>query len=160
MLLSSVALAEIIKIGFGPPAEVRIRIGAETGITTVSHDVPLSMTGDGTPISGVPAGVIIEVSARRATAREMNHTSYVLTVDSSVPLSSGLGTIPFTEISWTSQDGDIPGGRFDGTSSQVILSPAKAKYLVRDFLTFIYDNDLPVTAGTYTGTVTFTVSIP
>lgn len=160
LILPLTLAAEITIVHSSPPAEVRIRVGAEGGATTVVHSVPLSLNGDGTPISGVPAGVVIEVSARRATAREMNHVYYVVTADSSVPLSSGLDTIPFTEISWTSQSGDIPDGRFDGTSAQVILGLTRAKYMVRDRLTFIYDNDQPVNAGTYNGSVTYTISIP
>lgn len=160
LIFSVTVPAEIIIIHRGAPAEVKIRVGAEGAVTTVIHDVPLSLNGDGTPISGVPAGVIIEVSARRATAPEMNKVYYVVTADSSAPLSTGLDTIPFTEISWTSQDSDIPAGRFDGTSSQVILGPTKAKRMIRDFLTFAYDNDQAVAAGTYTGSVTYTISIP
>ena len=152
--------AEITFTFKGAPAEVRIRVGAVSGVTTVVHDVPLSLNGDGTPISGVPAGVVIEVSTRRETAREMNQVYYVITADSSVPLSSGLDTIPFTEISWTSQDGDIPAGRFDGTSSQVIRDLTRARWSISDRLTFIYDNNQAVPAGTYTGTVTYTIWIP
>jgi hypothetical protein len=160
LLLSSAVLAEVNFIWFGAPAEVRIRVGAETGITTVVHDVPASMTGDGTPISGTPAGVLIEVSARRATFGEWLNTRYIVTADSSTPLSNGSSTIPFTDISWTSQDEDIPSGRFDGSSAQVILGATRAFYQVRDWHTFSYDNTRVLPAGVYTGTVTYTVSIP
>ena len=40
----------------------------------------------------------------------------MLTVDSSIPLTNGAATLPFTEISWTSRDGDVPAGRFDGSN--------------------------------------------
>ncbi len=153
-------LAEITFTFKGAPAEVRIRVGAVSGVTTVVHAVPLSLSGDGTPISGAPAGVAIEVSTRRETSREMNQAYYIVTADSSVPLSSGLDTIPFTKISWTSQDGDIPAGRFDGTSAQVIRDLTRARWSISDRLTFIYDNDQAVPAGTYTGTVTYTIWIP
>lgn len=160
LFLRSAALAEMNFIWFGAPAEVRIRVGAETGITTVVHDVPASMSGDGTPISGTPAGVLIEVSARRATFRDWLNARYIVTADSSTPLSNGTATIPFTDISWTSQDGDIPSGRFDGSSAQVILGSTRAFYQVRDWHTFTYDNTRVLPAGIYTGMVTYTVSIP
>ena len=160
LLCASTVLAEINFIWFGAPAEVRIRVGAQAGITTVVHEVPASLTGDGTPISGTPAGVLIEVSARRATFFEWLNARYIVTADSSTPLSSGTTTIPFTDISWTSQDGDIPSGRFDGSSAQVILGATRAYYQVRDWLTFTYDNTRFLPAGEYTGTVTYTVSIP
>ena len=160
LLFSSAAIAETNFIWFGAPAEVRIRVGAQTGITTVAHDVPASMTGDGTPISGTPAGVMIEVSARRATLGEWLNTRYIVTADSSTPLSNGTTIIPFTDISWTSQDGDIPSGRFDGSSAQVILGSTRAYNQVRDWHTFTYDNSRNLPPGIYTGTVTYTVSIP
>lgn len=160
IFLSSAAIAETNFIWFGAPAEVRIRIGAQTGITTVAHDVPVSMTGDGTPISGTPASVLIEVSARRATFGEWLNTRYIVTADSSTPLSNGVATIPFSDISWTSQDEDIPSGRFDGSSAQVILGATRAFYQVRDWHTFTYDNTRNLPPGIYSGTVTYTVSIP
>jgi len=159
-VLPAVALAEVTFIWFGAPAEVRIKVGTDSGVTTVRHAVPTSMSGDGTPISGTPAGVLIEVSARRASAREMNQSYYILSVDSSNPLSNGVDTIPFTDISWTSQDGDIPDGRFDGTSSQIILAPTRARWQVSDWHTFTYDNVRALPGGVYSGTVTYTVSIP
>ncbi|MBW2635485.1 MAG: hypothetical protein JRE14_15485 [Deltaproteobacteria bacterium] len=85
---------------------------------------------------------------------------YVVTADSSTPLSNGATTIPFTDISWTSQDGDIPSGRFDGSSAQVILGATSAFWHIRDWHTFTYDNTRVLPGGTYSGTVTYTVSIP
>jgi len=160
VFFSSVAFAEMNFIWFGAPAEVRIRIGAETGITTVVHEVPAAMNGDGTPISGTPAGILIEVSARRASFRDWLNARYVVTADSSTPLSNGTDIIPFTDIRWTSQDGDIPSGRFDGSSAQVILGATRAYYQARDWHTFTYDNTRVLPGGTYAGTVTYTVSIP
>ena len=160
LLFSSFALAEIVFLKKGAPSEVRVTVGADTGVTTINYEVPAVVSGDGTPISGTPAGVRIQVSARRATAREMNQVYYILTADSSIPLTNGVSTIPFTEISWTAQDGDIPDGRFDGTSSQIILGLTRARWQVSDFHTFTYDNTLALPAGVYTGTVTYTISIP
>lgn len=160
LFYSSFALAEIVFFKKGAPSEVRVKVGADTGVTTVNYEVPGVMNGDGTPISGEPAGVLIQVSARRATAREGNQVYYILTADSSVPLTNGVSTIPLTEISWTAQDGDIPDGRFDGTSSQIILGLTRARWQVSDWHTFTYDNTLVLPAGVYTGTVTYTISIP
>ncbi|MEN8243590.1 MAG: hypothetical protein ABFS43_01665 [Thermodesulfobacteriota bacterium] len=160
LVLPWAVLAEVTFIWWGAPAEVRIRVGVETDTTTVVHSVPLALNGNGTPISGVPADVVIEVSARRETARDMNQVYFIVTADSSTPLSSGLDTIPFTEISWVSQDGDIPAGRFDGTTSQVILDLTRARWRISDRLTFIYDNDQAFPGGTYKGRVTYTISIP
>ena len=159
-IFQPIAYAEIVNIGWGPPAEVRIRVGAQTGVTTVTHNVPATQIGDGTPIEGVPASVIIEASARRATAPAAAQTRFIISVDSSTPLSNGTNTISFTNISWTAQDEDIPSGNFTGSPAQVILPPTRAFWLVRDWHTFYYNNTQIVPYGTYTGSVTYTVSIP
>ena len=152
--------AEIINIGWGAPDELSIRVGAVAGVTTVTHDIPVANIGDGTPITGEPTLVVVEVSARRAARRDSNRMSFVVTADSSTPLSNGTYTIPFADISWVSADGDIPAGRFDGTTDQEILGATKARYMVTDRLTFSYDNTRYPPAGLYTGSVTYTVSIP
>ena len=160
LIFQPIAYAEIVNNGWGPPAEVRIRVGAPTGLTTVTHNVPATQIGDGTPIEGAPASVLIEASARRATARAGNRIRFIISVDSSTPLSNGTNTIPFTNISWTAQDGDIPSGNFNGSPAQVLLDPARARFLVRDWHTFYYNNTQILPYGTYTGSVIYTVSVP
>ncbi len=152
--------AEMTFIWVGAPAEASIRVGAASGETTVVHNVPVANIGDGTPITGSPQYVVIEVSARRASFWDAWGTNFVVTADSSTPLSNGFEPIYFSEIHWTSEDGDIPDGRFDDSSAQVILPSTSVFWQVSDRLTFIYDNSRVVSAGTYTGTVTYTISIP
>lgn len=154
------AHAEIVFNFWGAPAEVRIRVGAATGITTVTHNVPATNVGDGTPVAGTPNSVLIEASARRASIFSALFTNFIVTADSSTPLSNGTDTIPFTSISWTAQDEDIPSGNFTGSPAQTILSPTRAIWLVRDWHTFYYNNTQIVPYGTYTGRVTYTVSVP
>jgi len=83
----------------------------------------------------------------------------VLTVDSSIPLTNGAATLPFTEISWTSRDGDVPAGRYDGSNNQFLLSFPNS-FLIRDSHRFSYENTSILEAGTYTGRVTYTLSMP
>ncbi len=160
LIFQPIAYAEIVNNGWGPPAEVRIRVGALTGVTTVTHNVPATQIGDGTPIEGTPASVLIEASARRATGQAAAQTYFIISVDSSTPLSNGTNTISFTNISGTAQDGDIPSGNFNGSPAQVLLEPTRARWLVRDWHTFYYNNTQIVPYGTYTGRVTYTVSVP
>ena len=161
VIAQPIAHAEIIyNVGLVPLAEVRIRVGAQTGVTTVTHSVPATQIGDGTPIEGAPASVLIEASARRSTNPDANRTRFIISVDSSTPLSNGTNTISFTNISWTAQDGHIPSGNFNGSSAQVLLEPTRARRLVRDWHTFYYNNTQIVPYGTYTGSVTYTVSVP
>ena len=158
-ILQPVAHAEITLNFWGPPAEVRIRVGAETGVTTVTHDVPATHVGDGTPVEGTPNSVLIEASARRATSRAASSTYFIISVDSSTPLSSGTNTISFTNISWTAQDGDIPAGTFTGVTDQVIVSFPSSRR-IRDWHTFSYANTRDVEAGDYVGRVVYTWAIP
>ena len=154
------ARAEMVFVFWGAPAEIRLRVGAATGVTTVTHDVPVARVGDGTPIAGTPNSVLIEASARRTSFFEAIFTNFIISVDSSIPLSSGSNTIPFTDISWTAQDGDIPSGSFTGSPAQVILGPTRTLWQVRDWHTFYYNNIRVVPSGTYTGRVTYTAAIP
>jgi len=158
-IFQPVAHAEIVFNFWGAPAEVRIRVGAATGITKVTHNVPATQVGDGTPIAGTPNSVLIEASARRPFP-SVFFTNFIVSVDSSTPLSNGTDTISFTNISWTAQDGDIPSGNFTGTPAQVILPSTRAFWLVRDWHTFFYNNTQIVPYGTYIGRVTYTVSVP
>jgi len=160
LIFQPVAHAEIVFNSFGAPAEVRIRVGAQTGVTTVTHNVPATNVGDGTPVAGTPNSILIEASARRTGFFSALFTNFIVSVDSSTPLSNGTDTIPFTSISWTAQDGDIPSGNFTGSPAQVILPPTRAFWLVRDWHTFFYNNTQIVPYGTYTGRVTYTVSVP
>ena len=155
-----IAHAEIVFNFWGAPAEVRIRVGAATGITTVTHNVPATNVGDGTPVEGTPSSILIEASARRANFFSALSTNFIVSADSSIPLSNGTDTISFTSISWTAQDEDIPSGNFTGSPAQVILPPTRAFWLVRDWHTFYYNNTQIVPYGAYTGRVTYTVSVP
>lgn len=158
--LVPVVCAEIVFIGWGAPAEIRLRVGAPAGVTMVIHNVPANQIGDGTPIVGSPNSILIEVSARRANILQAIFSQYILSVDSSIPLSSGSNTIPFTDISWTAQDGTIPSGSFSGSPGQVILGATHAIWQARDWHTFYYNNTRVVPSGTYTGRVTYTAAIP
>jgi hypothetical protein len=89
------------------------------------------------------------------------------TVTTTVPLSliDGAGdTIPFTQISWTSGgNGDtgaepFPAGSFTGTS-QVVGSIADNQW-AESCWTFSYSNTVVPAAGTYTGRVLYTLSVP
>jgi hypothetical protein len=150
------ATAGIVWIGWNAPPRVGIQVGDPVSVTNVIHTVPAGSVGDGTPIAGAPADVFI---GAYGTTPGFFRT-FNITVDSSVPLTNGTDIIPFTDISWTSASGDIPAGTFAGTTGQVILNPTWAVLLVYDYHTFFYNNVNVQPAGTYTGTVTYTVSFP
>jgi hypothetical protein len=136
---------------FGPP---------EGQIDVVSFDVPTAdAAGNGVAVIGEPTIPIALLGF--GTKKE---TNYVVTMDS----SSGLvntqtgAQIPFSDISWTSQDGEIPSGQFDGSPNQLLseynFHGNRAKGVV-DYLTFSYANTSVYPSGTYRGRVSFTVTL-
>jgi len=159
-IFQPIAYATIRFAGYRTPAEVRIRVGARRGVTTVTHNVPATNVGDGTPVAGGPNRILIEASARRVDFSSASSTNFIITVDSSTPLTNGTDIIPFTNISWTARDGDIPSGTFTGSPAQVILAPTSAISRVSDRHRFYYNNTQIIPYGTYTGRVTYTVSVP
>lgn len=93
-------------------------------------------------------------------------TGATLTADVPATLSNGSGgTIPFSQISWTSSGaGDtgaqpFPAGTFVAGSTQTIGTIARNQW-AESCLTFSYANTAVVPAGTYAGTVRYTLSAP
>ena len=154
------ARAEIVFIGWGAPPELRLQVGAPSGITTVVHTVPAATIGNAIPVAGTPDRVLIDAYARMPNIIQAWFSRFTISVDSSAPLSSGSHTIPFTDISWTAQQGDIPSGSFQGVPGQVVLGPTSAFYRVSDWHTFYYNNTRIVPSGVYSGRVTYTIAIP
>jgi len=153
---ASLATAAVFTLNdSGKNTSLSIRIGGGN-ISTVTFNVPAASTGNGTPVSGseqIDIRLVI-----RAPATEP--LTGFLTVDSSVPLSNGAGgTIPLTSISWTSSEGDIPSGSFNGTASQLLASfPGAVR--ITDTHTFTFANDTLYDPGTYNGQITYTWSAP
>ena len=114
--------------------------------------------GDGTEIIGTPVMPIAFLGYSGG-----NQANYQVTVDSSAGLVSGSGdVIPFSEIRWTTQDGHIPGGQFDGSPNQFLQQynfRGNRSRGVVDYLTFIYSNSIVPPAGTYQGRVTYTITL-
>lgn len=156
MLVINSASSNVSFIGFGAPAVVAVRVGQSAGVSTVDIDVPVTNVGDGTPVPGNPP-IFVGAVARHPFTFPL--PVFTLSVDSSVPLSNGVNSIPFNEISWRSAQGDIPSGTFNGSTSQVILGPVIAAFVVTDTHTFSYANSQIYSAGTYVGRVTYTAAV-
>ena len=157
------ATAEAITFNLNNRANPRlsIRVGAGgSNISEVAFSVPASQLGDGTVITGSQT-IRIQLDIRASAANPL--TAY-LTADSfSNPLqintAGSTSSIPFSHISWTAQDGDIPSGTFTGAIDQRLVDfPSSQRY--RDFHTFYYANTLNLEAGTYTGRVIYTWAVP
>jgi hypothetical protein len=87
-----------------------------------------------------------------------------LQVSTPAALTSGIYSIPFSEISWVSRanDGtgaDLPNGIF-ANGGAVTLKTLGANKYIESCLAFTYANTLPRAAGTYTGQAVYTMSAP
>jgi hypothetical protein len=162
ILLCSTA-AEAITFNLNNRANPRISIrvgGGGSNISEVAFTVPAAQLGDGTAITGSQT-IRIQVQIRASGA---NPLTAFLTVDSlTYPLEiddpGSTSTIPFSHISWTAQDGDIPSGFFTEAIDQPIVDFFSSQRY-RDFHTFSYENTLELEAGTYTGQVIYTWAVP
>jgi len=148
--------AVIFNIGDIPTPTIDIRVGAPNSISRVTFNVLAGEVGTGIPVDGSQT---IDFRLRvRATAA--NPLTAFLTVDSATPLDNGSGgSMPTSEIEWTSDDGEIPSGSFLGLTNQPLAS-FTSTVRVTDTLTFKFKNQNVYDAGNYNGTVTYTWAAP
>ena len=144
------------KINNKPSPGIMLSIGpGGVKIGEVAFRIKARDLGNGVALRGTP-DMKITVSNRAVPA---NSRVAVLTVDSSIPLRNGSHTTPFTSISWVAKDENIPSGRYDGSASQFLFSFANSQE-VKDRHRFFYDNNGILEVGTYTGRVTYTLTMP
>ncbi len=167
LLVVMTAEAATIVVG-NAPTRVRLRVGATGGaIDVVTFSVPAGSVGNGTPVAGTVTAsgvcaannVLIDAEARATPADSRTAT---LSADSSMPLSSGADTIPFTEIEWTASGYapiTIPSGAFSGAAGQVLTSFQNSRR-ARQCHAFSFRNTQIFGAGTYIGRVTYTLTMP
>lgn len=177
-LTAACAHAATVAISSGPGRIIlQVGSGAAT-INQVNISVPGANVGNGTAVvstSVTPAdptcpanSVLIDAQARSQTNQPRTAT---LTADSSTPLTTGSATIPFTQISWTSSAPGggpngclaapvtIPSGTFSGGAGQSLVSIGTSQRACV-CAQFSYSNSSVVSAGTYTGRVTYTLAMP
>jgi hypothetical protein len=118
---------------------------------------PGVQAGDGTPVVGTPVMPILFLGNGVG-----NQTSYRVTMNSASGLVNATGNlIPFSDFSWTTQDGDIPAGQFNGSANQLLAQYSfngNATRGIVDYLTFSYANTVVRPGGTYTGRVVYTIT--
>jgi hypothetical protein len=131
-----------------------VQIGSGGGtINKVTFTLTAANVGNGVAVVGTPA-ILVNVAARDTVLRTVQ-----LVVNSSVPLSNGASTLPFSQISWTTSDASIPAGTFSGAAGQLIVTFPTNFQLFNDH-TFRYANTQVLQPGTYNGRVTYTVTMP
>ena len=163
--------------GDEPPA------GTRGPINTVSVAVSPAVVGNGTsqPMTSdatsgtsfyegfafcnAPDEVYVGGFNRKSNNGNGNGGNGTLSVAVTAPLTNAAGnTIPFSEISWTSSgNGDGPGqpfasGVFTGGTQTIGTFPFNTWQ--ESCHRFSYLNSTIVAAGTYTGRVTYTLSVP
>ncbi|MFQ5757162.1 MAG: hypothetical protein ACE5H7_13880 [Acidiferrobacterales bacterium] len=156
VLAGSPARASHITIT-GPPTQLHLAVGTlGPTIDTVTFNVPPGQQGSGTPVAGSQS-ILVEMAVRRGGFIIIAF----LQANSSTPLTSGPNSIPMTEISWTSANGVIPSGTFNGSASQTVLVLIAFAGTRRreDTLTFSYANTTAPPAGTYQSTVVYTATV-
>ena len=113
LLIAAVADAATIAIGTGARRLI-FRVGAGTGaaggstgtINVVTFNVPAANVGNGTPVVGsvapaspaCPAGTVVIDGSARTPAGAGNSRNVTISANSSVALTTGVFTIPFTQI--------------------------------------------------------------
>jgi len=148
--------ASVVSIRSRNPPRLILRVGAGgNNISVVDFPVTAAQIGDGSPITGTPR---IRMDMRIRATPPFSRVA-TLTVDSSTPLANGPATLPMSNISWAAQQGDIPGGVFNDTISQFIVSYPNS-FRIRDWHTFSYANTQILEPGTYAGRVTYTLAMP
>lgn len=160
VLWSAAAEAIVFNIANRATPRISIRVGGGgNNISEVEFTVPATQIGNGTAVAGSPT-IRIELVVRSSGANTLTAT---LSADSlSHPLTSGSGsgsTIPFSDISWSSRDGDIPAGSFAAVTDQVMVSFPSSRR-IRDRHIFSYANTRAAEAGEYEGRVIYTWAIP
>lgn len=144
------------------PTVAQLLSGAALAMTSDSTQ-NISLYGDGNNTCPTPASQLMIGAGFR---RDSGPNSATLTVTSPTNLTD-LATgevIPINQISWTTSAPNggianiIPAGTFNG-GTQTLTSVPGNRY-IENCHTFSYANSTVRAAGTYTGTVTYTLSSP
>lgn len=140
-----------------PPNEVGLQVGNPgAGVTTVAFAIGVANAGNGVAIAGAPANIPVVAWARHGGCQVRN---VVLTVTTPASLASGGNTIPFNAISWTTTDADIAPGTYAAPGSVTIATFLNCQQISNQH-TFSFDNVGTYAGGTYSGTATYTVTMP
>ena len=181
----------VLTISAGPKAAfLQVGIGSYSGVYN-SGGTPLNNTQVNVVSVTVPASAVGRGTAQAMTSNSTQSVSFydnfavcnppsqvyiggwvrtptgtgtgVLSVASPANLTSGVNTIPFSQISWTSTANgnaaaNIPAGTFNGGT--LALANFARNTFVENCFTYRYANTIVAAAGTFTGRATFTLTTP
>jgi len=153
-------------------------VGATTGN---SLPAAASVIGNGTPIAASSGGVAITIDMKVNNGNIIQPFSMTVTSPTALTCASGgCGgtTIPFSTISWVVSPApsganaafDIQNGTFAGGTTQslntfaigggITTIPFAATVNFSSIMSFSYANTTAFPAGNYSGTVTYTATLP
>jgi hypothetical protein len=181
-LLPAAASAWVLDIDSGP-RRLFLQVGMDSAtVNTVSLTVPVNSVGNGTalrlnsnstqassPYDGYtvcqPSQHQVYVGASWRTPNN-NFDNAQLRLEAPAALLGGLNgdTIPIGELSWTStalgnSNADIPNVASIGAGLQTLRTVTRNTW-IENCLTFFYANTAVRGAGTYTGTLRFSLVVP
>lgn len=147
------------------------------GGASVGNSLPwaASSNGNGTPVAASSGGVVISMNMQVPSGNLAQSVTTTVTSPAALTcISGGCGStgIPFSKLSWTAtpqSSDDFQNGTFNAGSTQTIQTGTFNGYLFQiiggtydasSTLNFTYANDTAYPAGTYSGTVTYTATLP
>ena len=134
------------------PQLLYLQIGSEDKIVDVIDFQVIDLPGTGR-IIGNPKSIPVRVAGCVSPGQ-----SITLTANSATPLRDKGRTIPFQTISWNS-NGNFSKGTFNGGSNQKLEQWQGSGKRTGSY-SFSYNNTNPYPAGSYHGTITYTLSTP
>ena len=173
--------------GYFGPRTLTLRVGSTAGVDTVQFNVVGSSTGNslpagapiqgnGTAIAASSGGVAFRMSMQLPIGSLSQAMTTTVTSPAALTCTGGNCTgysIPFSSISWTVSPApsgpnaafDLQNGTFAGGGTQTLLNfvvtfGGGSAVDVTSTMNFTYANTVAYPAGTYTGTVTYTASLP
>jgi hypothetical protein len=110
-----------------------------------------------TTVSSVPADNPVAVTARVRTGKA---TAATLTVASANDLTSGSDTIPISAVSWTASGAPFIAGTLNKASAQSAATFGNGSGTYNGTYSFVLANNWTYNTGSYTATVTYTLTAP
>lgn len=172
--------------GYTGTRTLTLRVGATAGVDTVQFNVQgaavgnsqvyaAAVSGNGSQVAAVGTGVTFRMYMQVPSANIPQPMTTTVTSPAALTCSAGNCSgysIPFSSIGWTVTPApsgtyaalDLQNGAFVGGGTQTLLNfsliTAAGTAEVASAMNFYYTNTVAYPAGNYTGTVTYTTSLP
>lgn len=155
-------------IGFNPTGQrpsITLTVGSlpdYTAPATVQFNITPALLNTG--VLNAATTVLVEAGYRKATGQNPPSTAVLnMTVPAFLKLS-GVDTIPITDFSWTATypgiyDLQLPASHTLSSDTEYTVTIGNQATWIGGELLFQYANNSTYTAGSHTGTITFTASI-